>query len=249
VLLIQLKRFSYAGGFWNRSDTPVIFPTTNLDLTRFVPRREPTASDNLDDPRTQIGPFKYDLYGVTNHSGTLSSGHCKSPIHLRLPSSATRRHPPPPPAMIRADPRHGVCTRRRALEVCRGQPHQRRHRARRRVAPCRLLHFVSWPRLRRKLTAGSTSVSRHPRCVVVLLLHALLHGRRTGTMRGVGGLTCAKPEWQETAGCIPAAMMARRPADPIHWETYSCITACSSGTRLVRRCAGTVAWNRTDMCG
>lgn len=77
VLLIQLKRFSFAGGFWNRSDTPVIFPTNNLDLTRFVPRREPTGTENLDDPQTQIGPFKYDLYGVTNHSGTLSSGHCE----------------------------------------------------------------------------------------------------------------------------------------------------------------------------
>ncbi|GMK54579.1 hypothetical protein CspeluHIS016_0111650 [Cutaneotrichosporon spelunceum] len=75
VLLIQLKRFSYGGSSWNRSDTPVIFPTNNLDLTRFVPRREPTGSENLDDPRTQIGPFKYNLYGVTNHSGTLSSGH------------------------------------------------------------------------------------------------------------------------------------------------------------------------------
>ncbi|CAK9786673.1 hypothetical protein CC85DRAFT_288603 [Cutaneotrichosporon oleaginosum] len=75
VLLIQLKRFSFAGRHWNRSDTPVIFPTTNLDLTRFVPRREPTGAENLDDPRTQIGPFKYELYGVTNHSGTLSSGH------------------------------------------------------------------------------------------------------------------------------------------------------------------------------
>jgi hypothetical protein len=31
----------------------------------------------MDDPRTQIGPFKYDLYGVSNHIGTLSSGHCE----------------------------------------------------------------------------------------------------------------------------------------------------------------------------
>lgn len=77
VLLIQLKRFSYSGGFWNRSDTPVVFPINNLDLTRLMPRREPTGAENLDDPRTQIGPFKYDLYGVTNHSGTLSSGHCE----------------------------------------------------------------------------------------------------------------------------------------------------------------------------
>lgn len=77
--MIQLKRFSFSGGFWNRSDTPVIFPINNLDLTRFVPRREATGGENLDDPRCQVGPFKYDLYGLTNHSGTLSSGHCKSP--------------------------------------------------------------------------------------------------------------------------------------------------------------------------
>lgn len=32
---------------------------------------------NLDDPRTQVPPYRYDLYAVTNHFGTLSSGHCK----------------------------------------------------------------------------------------------------------------------------------------------------------------------------
>lgn len=34
--------------------------------------------DGTFDPRTQVGPFKYDLYGVSNHMGTLSSGHCES---------------------------------------------------------------------------------------------------------------------------------------------------------------------------
>lgn len=34
--------------------------------------------DGTFDPRAQVGPFKYDLYGVSNHMGTLSSGHCES---------------------------------------------------------------------------------------------------------------------------------------------------------------------------
>nr|XP_019008054.1 uncharacterized protein I206_07222 [Kwoniella pini CBS 10737]OCF46835.1 hypothetical protein I206_07222 [Kwoniella pini CBS 10737] len=76
VLLIQLKRFTTQNGvFWDKSETPVIFPVKSLDLTRYVPIRQPTGNEDLDDPRCQIGPFKYDLYGVSNHMGTLSSGH------------------------------------------------------------------------------------------------------------------------------------------------------------------------------
>ncbi|WWD20590.1 hypothetical protein CI109_105066 [Kwoniella shandongensis] len=76
VLLIQLKRFTTQNGvFWDKSETPVIFPVKGLDLTRYVPYRHPTGKEDLDDPRTQIGPFRYDLYGVSNHMGTLSSGH------------------------------------------------------------------------------------------------------------------------------------------------------------------------------
>lgn len=79
VLMIQLKRFLPVNGgqFWDKSDTPVIFPLKNLDLTRYVPVRQPNGTEDLDDPRTQIGPFKYDLYAVSNHMGTLSSGHCE----------------------------------------------------------------------------------------------------------------------------------------------------------------------------
>ncbi len=78
VLLIQLKRFSTQNGvFWDKSETPVIFPVNGLDLTRYLPRRQPSGKEDSDDPRTQVGPFKYDLYGVSNHMGTLSSGHCE----------------------------------------------------------------------------------------------------------------------------------------------------------------------------
>ena len=78
VLLIQLKRFSTKNGmFWDKSETPVIFPVNGLDLTRYLPFRQPTGREDSDDPRTQLAPWKYDLYGVSNHMGTLSSGHCE----------------------------------------------------------------------------------------------------------------------------------------------------------------------------
>lgn len=78
VLLIQLKRFSTKNGvFWDKSETPVIYPVKGLDLSRYMPYRHPTGKEDLDDPRTQIAPFRYDLYGVSNHMGTLSSGHCE----------------------------------------------------------------------------------------------------------------------------------------------------------------------------
>ena len=35
---------------------------------------------SLDDPRSQVPPYRYDLYAVTNHFGTLSSGHCEYPF-------------------------------------------------------------------------------------------------------------------------------------------------------------------------
>lgn len=82
MLLIQLKRFSTQNGvFWDKSETPVIFPVKGLDLTRYLPASLPVARNGhngpeLEDPRTQIGPFRYDLYGVSNHMGSLSSGHC-----------------------------------------------------------------------------------------------------------------------------------------------------------------------------
>ncbi|WVQ70525.1 hypothetical protein IAR50_000044 [Cryptococcus sp. DSM 104548] len=83
VLLIQLKRFTTRDGrHWDKSETPVIFPVRGLDLSRYLPARQRDAAGpagagelDLNDPRTQVGPFKYDLYAVSNHMGTLSSGH------------------------------------------------------------------------------------------------------------------------------------------------------------------------------
>lgn len=91
VLLIQLKRFTTRDGlFWDKSETPVIFPIRGLDLTRYLPgpagssigSGRQVGPDGTFDPRAQVGPFKYDLYGVSNHMGTLSSGHCEFSFFL-----------------------------------------------------------------------------------------------------------------------------------------------------------------------
>lgn len=80
IVIIQLKRFTTKNGvFWDKSENHVIFPIRGLDLTRYVPHRQQRGNEDMDDPRTQIGPFKYDLFGVSNHIGTLSSGHCEYP--------------------------------------------------------------------------------------------------------------------------------------------------------------------------
>lgn len=82
VLLIHLKRFSTKNGvFWDKSETPVIFPLKNLDLTRYMPDSTAVRGGDAkaNDPRSMMGPFKYDLFAVSNHMGSLSSGHCEFP--------------------------------------------------------------------------------------------------------------------------------------------------------------------------
>jgi len=90
VLLIHLKRFTTKGPFTDKLETLVDFPLKSLDLTNYMPPplppnidRKSTIPINLDDPRTQIPPYRYDLYGVTNHFGTLSSGHYTAFVHSR----------------------------------------------------------------------------------------------------------------------------------------------------------------------
>ncbi|KAG8958513.1 ubiquitin-specific protease doa4 [Tulasnella sp. 419] len=91
VLLIHLKRFSFKGPFTDKLETTVDFPLKGLDLTEYMPPPLPPGADKslvlptngggssrLDDPRTQLPPYKYDLYAVTNHYGTLTSGHYTS---------------------------------------------------------------------------------------------------------------------------------------------------------------------------
>ncbi|KAH9893374.1 cysteine proteinase [Cubamyces lactineus] len=80
VLLIHLKRFSAKGPFTDKIETFVEFPLKGLDLTNYMPSPLPpgvNAGSQLspDDPRCQQPPYRYDLYGVTNHFGTLSTGH------------------------------------------------------------------------------------------------------------------------------------------------------------------------------
>lgn len=93
VLLIVLKRFSFKGPFTDKLETMVDFPLKGLDLTNYMPPLLPPNVTKIEgygqeeinpatDPRAQVPPYKYDLYGVTNHFGNLSSGHCK-----RSPSS------------------------------------------------------------------------------------------------------------------------------------------------------------------
>lgn len=87
VLMIHLKRFEANGRFSDKIDTFVDFPMKSLDLTNYMPPPLPPGADqsqlngglpmSLEDPRTQLPPYKYDLYGVTNHYGYLSSGHCE----------------------------------------------------------------------------------------------------------------------------------------------------------------------------
>ncbi|TDL26727.1 hypothetical protein BD410DRAFT_895341 [Rickenella mellea] len=90
VLLIHLKRFSFKGPFTDKLETVVDFPLRGLDLTNYMPPPMPPGSDKRqsvplspDDPRAQIPPYKYDLYGVTNHFGKLSSGHYTAFINSR----------------------------------------------------------------------------------------------------------------------------------------------------------------------
>ncbi|KAF8202403.1 ubiquitin carboxyl-terminal hydrolase 4 [Pholiota molesta] len=85
VLMVHLKRFEANGRFSDKIDTFVDFPMKSLDLTNYMPPPLPPGADKSqlngglpmspEDPRTQLPPYRYDLYGVTNHYGNLSSGH------------------------------------------------------------------------------------------------------------------------------------------------------------------------------
>ncbi|KAF5361806.1 hypothetical protein D9756_002213 [Leucocoprinus leucothites] len=93
VLLIHLKRFEANGRFSDKVDTFVEFPMKSLDLTNYMPSPLPPGADkselngglpmSVDDPRTQLPPYRYDLYGVTNHFGNLTSGHYTAFVQSR----------------------------------------------------------------------------------------------------------------------------------------------------------------------
>ena len=83
-MIIVLKRFSFKGPFTDKLETLVEFPIKDLDLTNYMPpplldqeqSYAKSINDLRDDPSQQVPPYKYDLFAVTNHYGSLSSGHC-----------------------------------------------------------------------------------------------------------------------------------------------------------------------------
>lgn len=93
ILLIHLKRFEVHGRFSDKIDTFVDFPMKGLDLTNLMPAPLPPGADKSqvngglpqspEDPRTQLPPYRYDLYGVTDHVGNLTSGHYTAYIASR----------------------------------------------------------------------------------------------------------------------------------------------------------------------
>lgn len=58
--MIHLKRFKFTKNYRGKIRNFVDFPVSDLSLKDFV---------------THEQPWNYDLYGVINHSGTLSRGH------------------------------------------------------------------------------------------------------------------------------------------------------------------------------
>ncbi|EKM81610.1 hypothetical protein AGABI1DRAFT_35800 [Agaricus bisporus var. burnettii JB137-S8] len=93
VLLIHFKRFEANGRFSDKIDTFVEYPMKSLDLTNYMPAPLPPGADkselngglpmSLEDPRSQLPPYRYDLYAVTNHYGNLTSGHYTSFVASR----------------------------------------------------------------------------------------------------------------------------------------------------------------------
>ncbi|GAA6027384.1 hypothetical protein JCM8097_007815 [Rhodosporidiobolus ruineniae] len=75
ILVIHLKRFSFHGPFSDKIETQVQYPLTGLDLTAFLP--PPLMEKRTGQPVNAAPPkgYVYDLFGVTNHYGNLSSGH------------------------------------------------------------------------------------------------------------------------------------------------------------------------------
>jgi len=63
ILIIHLKRFDFNSGYREKLETLVDFPLEGLDLRPWCIDRE--VSKNC----------VYDLYAVSNHSGTVGGGH------------------------------------------------------------------------------------------------------------------------------------------------------------------------------
>ncbi|CAO3672678.1 unnamed protein product [Umbelopsis ramanniana] len=74
VLMIHLKRFSFDGPFNDKLETMVDFPIHSLDLSGYMPSWATKTIAQPDGSQKQPS-FKYDLYAVSNHYGSLTGGH------------------------------------------------------------------------------------------------------------------------------------------------------------------------------
>lgn len=85
ILLIHLKRFTYRGPVTQKIDTPVVFPMRALDLSNYMPPPLPpgTTMHGIPASESQRPPFLYDLYAVTHHFGSLSSGHYTASVRTQ----------------------------------------------------------------------------------------------------------------------------------------------------------------------
>ncbi|RZB47658.1 Ubiquitin carboxyl-terminal hydrolase 5 isoform B [Glycine soja] len=70
VLVIHLKRFSYSRSMKHKLETFVNFPIHDFDLTNYIANKNNT--------RRQL----YELYALTNHYGSMGSGHYTAHIKL-----------------------------------------------------------------------------------------------------------------------------------------------------------------------
>ena len=71
VLVIQFKRFSHRDGFRRKIETFVEYPRDGLNLSGFLSSEEKTEAI-------------YDLFAVTNHMGTINSGHYTAYIRRQI---------------------------------------------------------------------------------------------------------------------------------------------------------------------
>lgn len=71
VLVIHLKRFSYSRSMKHKLETFVNFPIHDFDLTNYIA--------NKNNSRRQV----YELYALTNHYGSMGSGHYTAHIKVK----------------------------------------------------------------------------------------------------------------------------------------------------------------------
>ncbi|KAK9385760.1 hypothetical protein V1515DRAFT_539308 [Lipomyces mesembrius] len=84
ILIIHLKRFKVSGRWSNKLENFVNFPRKGLDLTPYWPNyrsEDKVWLDKFPQAADQQPPFRYNLYGVVNHYGSVRGGHYTAFVH------------------------------------------------------------------------------------------------------------------------------------------------------------------------